>query len=377
MVTCTSISVVIPEDGLPTKAMIKEIVGTFLTKDWSNVDPETLVVTYNTGYANTNCVVERPRPKGDTHAEPLKVFLKINGELDGEIEVFKDLVPDKHEEAQLCYDYGRSGLGAKLYGFFQTQDGAFGRVDEFLDARNLKPEDVEDADIRADVAKGYAAFQAMATEREKKPVETYHDTITQELAKYHKMEKLKRLANEAGVGIDNIIDFDFVSRIRRITDRLNSIGGKKGWCIHDVQFMNVLVKNSPKPGESKIILIDFEFVFQNYRTFDIGGHFLQKMFQWFDDETKIANCRPYTEEEKIHFCEEYAMQWNETTGDSDTWEQVFMESELGVMLAITFEIHNMLCFMDQDDAKEPLELLGLKKLFDEFVNQYKKLGLED
>lgn len=357
--------------------MIKDIVGTFFTKEWSNVDPETLVVTYNTGYANTNCVVERPKPEGDRHAEPLKVFLKINGELDGEIEVFKDLVPNKHEEAQLCYDYGQSGLGAKLYGFFQTQDGAFGRVDEFLDARNLKPEDVEDANIRADVARGHAAFHAMATQREKKLVETYYETITRELAKYHKMEKFKRLANEAGVSIDNIIDFDFVSRIRRVTDRLNSIGGKKGWCIHDVQFMNVLVKNSPKPGESKIILIDFEFVFQNYRAFDIGGHFLQKMFQWFDDETKIANCRPYTEEEKIHFCEEYAMQWNETTGDSDTGEQVFMESELGVMLAITFEIHNMLCFMDQDDAKEPLELLGLKKLFEEFVNQYKKLGLED
>ncbi|KAJ5802867.1 choline/ethanolamine kinase [Penicillium pulvis] len=355
MVTCTSIPVVIPEDGLPTKAMIKDIVGAFLTKEWSNMDPETLVVTYNTGYANTNCVVERPRPKGDTHAEPLKVFLKINGELDGEIEVFKDLVPNKHEEAQLCYDYGQSGLGAKVYGFFQTQDGAFGRVDEFLDARNLEPEDVEDANIRADVARGQAAFHAMATQREKKLVETYYDIITRDLAKYHKMEKLKRLANEAGVSIDR----------------------KKGWCIHDVQFMNVLVKNSPKPGESKIILIDFEFVFQNYRAFDIGGHFLQKMFQWFDDETKIAKCRPYTEEEKIHFCEEYAMRWDETTGDSDTGQQVFMESELGVMLAITFEIHNMLCFMDQGDAKEPLELLGLKKLFEEFVNQYKRLGLEE
>ncbi|KAJ6102696.1 choline/ethanolamine kinase [Penicillium sp. IBT 16267x] len=240
MAACTSIPVVIPEDGPPTKTMIKDI--------------------------------------GDTHSEPLKVFFKINGELDGEIEVFKHLVPDKHEEAQLCYDYGQSGLGAKLYGFFQTQDGAFGRVDEFLDARNLKPEDVEDPNIRADVARSQAAFHAMVTQQKKKSFETYYDAITRELAKYHKMEKLKRLANEGGVTIDHIIDYDFVSRIRQATDRLDLIGGKKGWCIHDVQFMNVMVKNNPRQGESKIVLIDFEFVFQNYRAFDIGGHFLQKMF---------------------------------------------------------------------------------------------------
>jgi choline kinase len=87
MATCTSLPVAIPKDGSLTKAMIKDIVGTFITNEWPNVDPETLVVTYNTGYANTNCVVERP--KGDTHSEPLKVFLKIHGELDGEIEAFK------------------------------------------------------------------------------------------------------------------------------------------------------------------------------------------------------------------------------------------------------------------------------------------------
>ncbi|KAJ5765473.1 choline/ethanolamine kinase [Penicillium odoratum] len=375
MATCTSIPVTIPKDGSLTKTTIKDIIGTFLDKEWPNVDPETIDVKYLTGYANTNCVVERPNPNYGIPLEPLKVFLKINGEFDGEIEVFKHLVPDKHEEAQLCYDYGQSGLGAKLYGFFQAQDGAFGRVDEFLNARNLQAEDVEDENIRTDIAKALAGFHTMETQRKKNPVQQYYDTVTRGLSKYHKMNKLKRLANEVGVSIDHVVDYDFVSRIRKVTDRLESIGGKKGWCIHDVQFMNVMVKINPKQGESKIVLIDFEFVFQNYRAFDIGGHFLQKMFKWFDEESRIVNCRPYTGEEKRQFCEEYAKMWNEKTGDSDTGEQILTESELGVMLTITFEIHNMLCFLDQEDAKDPLELLGLNKLFEEFVNQYKKLGL--
>jgi choline kinase len=141
--------------------------------------------------------------------------------------------------------------------------------------------------------------------------------------------------------------------------------------------MNVMVKNDPKEAESRVALIDFEFVMQNYRALDIGGHFMQKMFKWFDEESRIANCRKYAEEEKRHFCEEYATQWNKLTGDSDTRDQVFLESEYGYLLAIGFDIHNMLCFMSEEDDKDPLNLLGLNKLFEEFVDQYAKLRLED
>lgn len=191
------------------------------------------------------------------------------------------------------------------------------------------------------------------------------------------MDKLKALGKEGGVSIDKLVDYDYGRRLRNVVDKLESIGGKTGWCIHDIQFMNVMVKNDPKEGESKVTLIDFEFVMQNYRAFDIGGHFMQKMFKWFDEESRIAGCRKYTEEEKRHFCDEYARQWNKLTGDSDTGDQVFLESEYGYMLAITFDIHNMLCFMSGEDDKDPLNLLGLNKLFDEFVDQYAKLELED
>ena len=293
-----------------------------------------------------------------------------------DVEIFKHLVPSKQEEALFCCEYGRSGLGAKVYGFFKTQDGTLGRVDEFLDARNMEPEDVEDAAIRADVARGLAMFHAMETSLAKKPVEPFYEAVMNGLKKYHKMDKLKALGKEGGVSVDNLIDYDFAARLKKVVDKLQSVGGKVGWCIHDVQFMNVLVKNDPKEGESKIVLVDFEFVMRNYRAFDIGGHFMQKMFKWFDEESKIADCRKYTEDERRHFCGEYARQWNKLTGDSDTRDQVFVESEYGYMLAITFDVHNMLCFMGKEDDKDPLNLLGLNKLFDEFGDQYARLGLE-
>ncbi|RAL02498.1 putative choline kinase [Aspergillus ibericus CBS 121593] len=376
MVTCTTIPVSIPKDGPLPKTTIKEIISTFLPTEWPYVDPESLTVIYTTGYANTNCIVSRPIPGNTAHSEPLKVFFKIHGPLDRELEVLKHLVPTKQEESQLCYEYGQSGLGAKVYGFFQLPDGTFGRVDEFLDAHPLQPENVENEDIRAEVARAHAVFHAMEmTQLRKNPIREYFDAVTPQLGRYHKMEKLKRLAKEGGLNLDQLIDYDLVSRLQEVVDRLDAIGAKGGWCIHDVQLRNVMVKNRPRPDESKVVLIDFEFVFQNYRAFDIGGHFVQKMFQWFDEESHIASCRPYTDEEKRHFCEEYAKQWNKTTGDEDTGEQVFMEAELGIMLAISFEIHNMLCFMDQDDDNDPLNLLALNKLFGEFVSQYEKLGL--
>jgi choline kinase len=315
----------------------------------------------------------------DTPMEPLKVFIKFHNDNDtvGVLEIFKNLAPSKREEALLCYEYGRSGLGAKVYGFFETRDGTLGRIDEFLDARNMEPEDVEKSVIRADVAKGLATFHVLKTALEKKPVELYYEAIIDGLKKYYMMDKLKVLGKEAGVIVDRLVDYDFGTRVRKVVDKLESIGGKAAWCIHDIQFGNVMVKNNPKDEESSVALIDFEFVMQNYRAFDIGGHFMQKIFKWFDEESKIARCRKYTEEEKRHFCEVYARQWNTLTGDSDTGDQVFLESEYGYMLAISFDVHNMLCFMSEVDDKDPLNLLGLNKLFDEFVDQYAKLGLED
>lgn len=375
MATLTPVPVTLREDEIPGKQSIRDIIGTFLTKEWRFVDPETLSISYHPSFANAHCPVERPHPTTGVPAEPLKVFIKFHKSTTGCLEIFNSLVPSKQEEAILCHEYGQSGLGAKVFGFFQTQDGTLGRIDEFLDARNMEPGDVEDPSIRADVASGMATFHVLQTSLEKKTVGEYYDAVFNGLRTYHGMSKLKKLGREGAVNMDDLVDYDFASRLKKIVRRLEEIGGKTGWCIHDVQFMNTMIKNAPEEG-SKVVLIDFEFVMQNYRAFDIGGHFMQKMFKWFDEENKIANCKKYTEDEKRHFCQVYAAQWNKLTGDSDTGAQVFLESEYGYMLAITFDIHNMLCFMEAEDDKDPLNLLGLRKLFDEFMGQYIKLGLE-
>lgn len=375
MAVLTPVSVVLPKDKIPTKKNVRDIVGTFLTKEWPCVDPETLTMSYHISFANAHCIVERPRPATEGPEEALKVFIKFHMDTEANIEIFKQLAPSKQREALICSAYSQSGMGARVHGFFQTEDGTLGRIDEFVDARNLEPEDVEDVVIRADIAKALATFNTMDRGQSEQAVKAYYESVINGLKSYHKLDKLKALGKEGGVNVDKLIDYDFAARLRKVVEKLEFIGGKTGLCIHDVQFMNVLVKDDPREGESKVVLIDFEFAMPNYRAFDIGGHFMQKMFKWFDEDSKIANCTKYTEEEKRHFCEEYARQWNELTGDSDAGDQVFLESEYGYMLAIAFDVHNMLCFMHETDDKDPLNLLGLNKLFDEFVDQYAKLGL--
>ncbi|TQV97491.1 choline/ethanolamine kinase [Cordyceps javanica] len=378
MVSMTKLPFALPRDQIPTQKIARDIIATFLTKEWPKQDPETVTVTYSTSFTNPSCVVERSAPDDDgPTAEPTKLFIKFHRASGSDFEAFRHLVPSKEEEALFTYEYGRSGLGPRVYGLFQTQDGVRGRIDEFLDARNLEPEDVEQEALRADLARGLATFHTTQIGLPKKPVASYYAAIGRGLRAYHGLDKLKRLSHDGGVPIDDLVDYDLAARCAVVVAALRSLAAKTGWCIHDIQSMNILVKNSPAVAdESRIALIDFEFVFDNYRAFDIGGHFMQKLFRWFDAESKIARCRPYLETEERHFCDVYAAQWNARTGDADTGAQVYREAQLGYMLAIAFDIHNMLCWMEQEGDRDPLNLAGLNKLFAEFKGRYEKLGLE-
>jgi choline kinase len=379
MITLKALDISLPEDKVPSDQIARDIIATFLTQEWPQQDPESLKVTYSTSFTNPSCVVSRPPPSNGNASEPLKLFIKFQHPGSGAIAGLEDLVPTKTEEALLTYEYGRSGLGARVYGLFQTTDGTIGRIDEFLDARHLEPEDVEHEATRADVAKSLATFHSLQVPLSKKPVSQYYEAIHNGLHTYYKSEKLKTFAKENGRDISDLVDYDFVSRCQKVVSRMQSINAQAGWCIHDVQFMNILVKNMPKPDECSIRLIDFELAFWNYRAFDIGAHYMHKMFKWFDPVDKIATCRTYSDMEKRHFCGVYARHWNKSTGGACTAEQVFREAELAYMLAIAFDTHNMLWFMDaRIDDKEALAMVpGMNKLFSEFQYQYSKLGLEE
>lgn len=55
---------------------------------------------------------------------------------------------------------------------------------------------------------------------------------------------------------------------------------------------------------------------------------------------------------------------------------MFLEPEYGYILAISFDVHDMLRFVSENEDS-PLDLLLFNKLFDEFMDQYARVRLED
>lgn len=368
-----------PEESL-SASTIRDLVGAIFPGEWASADPALLTITRTAGYANTNYIVKRPVTESSSCVEPVSVFVKLHGCGLGNLAVFEKHVPSKLDEARLCESAAElQGLCAKPYGLLTSKaNNRTVRVDEVLDARCLFPADVEDARIRADIA---ASFAALHTIQVAGTWEKSDESFCGIMARYgfnndSSWKRLEAASVEAGVQMTDLIKCDFPTKIRQIEAKLDLIRAKRTHCIHDVQFMNVLVKNHPQPGENSIYLIDYEFAALNYRGFDIGGHFMQKNFQWYA-ETQIADCRPYTRSEKQHFCAEYAKRWNEIMGDNDTAEQVLAEADLGYLLAISFDLHNMAMCIDIEGSKEVSNLLAFNKLYVMFMEEWNKQELED
>ncbi|CEJ89864.1 hypothetical protein VHEMI05685 [[Torrubiella] hemipterigena] len=358
---------------------IRDLVGAIFPYEWASADPASLTITRTAGYANTNYIVKRPVDEGKRCVEPVSVFVKLHGSGLGNLAVFEKHVPSKLDEARLCESAAElHRLCARPYGLLTSKTNSRTvRVDEVLDARCLLPVDVEHAHIRADIAASFAALHTIEVAGWKNSDETFCGIM----ARYgfnndSSWRRLEAASIEAGVHMTNLIKCDFPTKIRQLEAKLDSMGAKRTHCIHDVQFMNVLVKNHPQPGDNHIYLIDYEFAARNYRGFDIGGHFMQKNFQWYA-ETQIADCRSYTRDEKQHFCAEYAKRWNEIMGDNDTAEQVLAEAELGYLLAISFDLHNMALCIDIEGSKEVSNLLAFNKLYEMFMEEWNKQELED
>ena len=338
------------------------------------MDVDTITLVYHDAFTSANMHVERPR--ADTFQEPQKLFIKFPDEEEADLDAFRHLLLSKQGEAELGAVFGLSGMGPEMYGTFQTQDETFGRIDELVDGRNLTAADVEDAAIRVDIARALATFHTTKLQLEEKSVEAYYAVIIGALEKYCGSDELKALTETNYANFDGLINYDFAGRILKVIERMAALGGKQSWCLHDVQYSNVLVKNNPAPNESRVCLVDFEFTMRNYRGLDIGGHFLNKLFWWPVDKTQFANARPFTLEEKQQFCNEYARQWNDITGDADTGDQILLEAECGYLLAIAFHIHGML-ICSEGKKWTNNEQLEFSKLCNEFLKQFLDLGLDD
>lgn len=377
----------------PSTTALHTIVAAFFPLEWPLIAPSSLTVHYHDQFANITCHVFRPPPPPSTnHAsppprEPTQVFVKLYRP-SADVALFKPLMPCKLAEAIIGAAFARTGYGAHVHGVFQTADGTYGRVDEFLHARPLTPEDIdadEDGSLQSSIAEAFAAFHTLTELGEDvplQPADALWTALARGLETYHRPERLKTIGRNVGINIDALIDYPFAPMVRAAAKALAGSGAKTGLCVHDVHYQNILVRTvTPLPAtQSRAVLIDFEFALRNYRAFDLAAYFLNKAFTWTvsnpsSPPSSSAPLREYTDDEKRRFCAAYVQKWNAITGDADTTEQVLQEVRYASLLSIGWDVYNMLCVVDDEGNANGLNLEGLNGLMEKFKTQCAVLGL--
>ena len=84
-----------------------------------------------------------------------------------------------------------------------------------------------------------------------------------------------------------LCSFDFESEIKWLKSLLQSVNSPTVFCHNDLQEGNILLPektSSIKNFDDTIVFIDFEFCAYNYRGFDLGNHFVERMFDYSNPE---------------------------------------------------------------------------------------------
>lgn len=85
---------------------------------------------------------------------------------------------------------------------------------------------------------------------------------------------------------EELCSFDFESEINWLKPFLKSCKCPTVFCHNDLQEGNILLPESSsiKYSDDTIVFIDFEFCAYNYRGFDFGNHFVERMFDYSNPE---------------------------------------------------------------------------------------------
>ncbi|KFX91558.1 hypothetical protein O988_07698 [Pseudogymnoascus sp. VKM F-3808] len=73
MATLKSVPVSLPARKVPTKRMVRDIIGSFLTQEWPSVNPDSLQMSHRVNFADAHCPAERPNTTDGASVEPLRV----------------------------------------------------------------------------------------------------------------------------------------------------------------------------------------------------------------------------------------------------------------------------------------------------------------
>jgi len=135
-----------------------------------------------------------------------------------------------------------------------------------------------------------------------------------------------------------LMSFDFESEIQWLKPFLLSCHSPTVFCHNDLQEGNILLpeNTSIKNFDDTIVCIDFEWCAYNYRGFDLGNHFDERMYDYSNPDWPhfyyYADQYP-SEHEKRLFVREYMKNSKNLPKDKATEDQLIKEADYFVLAA--------------------------------------------
>lgn len=203
--------------------------------------------------------------------------------------------------------------------------------------------ELKDVNLSAIIARKLATVHHLNVPINKDPTwlfETYAKWLSQvRNFKHESPENVSQLELE-------LLAFDFESEMKFLSKSLPLCESPIVFCHNDLQEGNILLPSEEKISsstkllsakalqlmESHIVFIDFEFCSYNFRGFDIGNHFCERMFDYSNPEWPhyYAYMDQYPDDQaKRSFIREYLKQSMEIKADDavDTEDHLVMEAD--------------------------------------------------
>jgi choline/ethanolamine kinase len=229
--------------------------------------------------------------------EPTKVLLRIYGENhhNNSSIILKDVVV-----SAIMSD---KGFGPKLYGIF-TQ----GRLEEYIQSKQLNSYELQDRLINEKIAKLLAEFHTLEMPFVKEPkwlfdtIERYLNIINN-LSNNTNQTSIKFTDKDELKKFKKLISFNLNDEFNRLKQILETLNSPVVFCHNDLQPGNIL-----KLLNGNMLVIDYEYGSYNYRGFDIGNYFCEWMMNNNYDTYPYFKCKPElypTKEQQLNFIRSY------------------------------------------------------------------------
>ncbi|KAM0719481.1 hypothetical protein Q7P37_005386 [Cladosporium fusiforme] len=348
------------------EASALRLVATFFEREWAKTDVSMVHISEVKGGLNNT--LQLIRHKNPVIHEPEAILIRHYGSSDKiEEPPESSLTLSATQQAVVHWEMSRRGWGPEVYGFFPG-----GRLEEYIDSHTLTAS--EQPAHRRDIARSYARLHSLRFPLRKDGFEV----VIRDFCEGVQNKYLRVVSELAAIDDPRAEEYasifqstDWVRELQWVSELLKSHACKVTVIHGDANYQNVLIKKHK--SECQVVLVDYETLSYNYRGFDIGGHFSERMYCYDQPESQLTGREAPDVQEQRRFCEDYLQELRRLRvegSENDTVDQLMLESRIGRLYQILST--NLMCTVYDEIEVEPLFLGGLAHM----MRTYKQLKLE-